>query len=232
MRPLTLAVADLQRLAELLLGERAEDHADDAGEDRQAVATHHEAERADGQQQEEVERVGVGRVGAEAGEEEDPGVEVRAGDPQQLRPERRERQVQHQQHGVADEEAGDQAPDQLGLVVEQLRTGLDAVALDGREHDRRGGRRRDAQGEHRHEATRGRGVVGRLRAGDALDRTVAELLGVLGEPLLGDVGEEGRDLRATGGDRAEREADRGAAQPRLPGAAPVARGSSAGCRRG
>ena len=108
-----------------------------------------------------------------------------------------------------------------GSFVEQPRAGLDPVAGDRRQHDRRGRGRRDAQGQQRHEAAGGRGVVGRLRAGDALDGALAELLGVLGEPLLGDVGEERRDLRAAGRDRPEREPDGGAAQPGLPGAAPV-----------
>ena len=85
-----------------------------------------------------------------------------------------------------------------------------AVALVGSPRD-----------EHRHQRARGGGVVGRLRAGDPLDGALAELLGVLREPLLGDVGQEGRDLRAAGGQRAEREPERGAAQPRLPRPLPV-----------
>ena len=63
-----------------------------------------------------------------------------------------------------------------------------------------------------------------LRAGDALDGSLAELLRVLGQLLLHRVGEEGRDLGATGRHGAEREADRGAAQPRLPRARPVVAG--------
>ena len=132
-----------------------------------------------------------------------------------------ERQVQDQQQQVADEQAGDQRPDQVALALQQQRAGLDAVRDQGGEHDRRGRVGRQAERQHRHHGAGGAGVVGRLRTGDALDGSLAELLGVLGQPLLGDVGEEGRDLRAAGRDDAEREAERGAAQPGLPGPLPV-----------
>src|SRR4051794_30018055 len=64
--------------------------------------------------------------------------------------------------------------------------------------------------------------AGCLRPGHALDRVLAELLWVLGELLLGHIGQEGRDLRAAGRQRAEGEAKRRPAQPRLPGALEVA----------
>ena len=48
-----------------------------------------------------------------------------------------------------------------------------------------------------------------------------ELFGMLGQLLLGDVGEKGGNLRAAGWYRAEREAERSTAQPGLPGALPV-----------
>ena len=109
------------------------------------------------------------------------------------------------------------------LVFEQQRPGLDLVALEGREHHRRRRRRGDAEGQQRHQDAGGRGVVGRLRSGDALDGALAELclVGALGQLPLGRVGQEGGDVRAAGRDRADREADEGSAQPRLPGPLPV-----------
>ena len=47
-------------------------------------------------------------------------------------PQRRQRQVEHQQHHVADEQAGEQRPDQRRAVLEQQRAGLEAVVLEGR----------------------------------------------------------------------------------------------------
>src|SRR3712207_7881384 len=47
--PYTTLFRSLQRLAEPLLGEGPEDHADDRRQHRQPVAPHHEPQRADGQ---------------------------------------------------------------------------------------------------------------------------------------------------------------------------------------
>ena len=150
-----------------------------------------------------------------------PGVQLRPRDVQQLGPHRGQRQVEHQQHRVADEQARDEPPHQLRAGLEQQRPGLQAVLLEGREQDRRRGRGRQAEGEQRDERACGGGVVGRLRAGDALDGAVAELVLVLGEPLLDAVRQERRDLGAAGGQRAQREAEHRAAQPRPPGPRPV-----------
>ena len=76
------------------------------------------------------------------------------------------------------------------------------------------------EGEHRHQGPRGRGVVAGLGPGDALDGA-AELPLVLGQALLGDVGQERRDLGPAGRQRPEREAERGATQPGPPRAREV-----------
>jgi hypothetical protein len=73
---------------------------------------------------------------------------------------RRADQVQDQQHDVADVEAGDQAPDEVGRGVEERRPRLEAVLLEGGEHDRCGRRGRQAEGEER------RQHAGGLSAGD------------------------------------------------------------------
>ena len=133
-----------------------------------------------------------------------------------------QRQVQHQQQRVADQQAGQQRPHQVGLLGHQLRSRLDAVALEGGEHDRRRRRHGQAQRQQRHERA-GRGcVVGGLRTGDALDGALSELAAVLaGEPALQHVGQERRGLGSARGHRSEREPERRAAQPRLPGPCPV-----------
>ena len=136
----------------------------------------------------------------------------------------RQRQVDDQQQGVADEEAGQQRPHQVGLVGHQCRAGLDAIGLQ--RGDQHGGGRGDRETERQqgHEHARGARVVGRLGAGDAFDRALTELavgLPATGQLALGDVGQEGRRLRAAGRHRAEREAQRRATQPGSPGAPPV-----------
>ena len=140
---------------------------------------------------------------------------------QQLGPQRRQRQIQHQQQEVADEQARDQRPDQQRLLLEQRRTRLDPVGHERGQHHRRGRVGRQTQRQHRHQRARRRRVVRRLRAGDALDGALAELVLVLGELLLRDVGQERRQFGSAGRQRTERESVGGAAQPRLPRAFPV-----------
>ena len=108
-----------------------------------------------------------------------------------------------------------------GSLSNKRRAGLDPVGHERGQHHRRRGVGGQTQRQHRHQRARRRGVVGRLRAGDALDGTLAELLGVLGQLLLGDVAQEGRQFGATGRQRPEREPEGGATQPRLPGPLPV-----------
>ena len=118
-------------------------------------------------------------------------------------------QVQHEQHDVADVERGDEPPDEVGVVQEEERPGLEPVVLEGRQQD--GGRRRgrEAERQERHQDAGGRRVVGGLRPGDALDGALpAELLRARRQAALDHVREEGRDLRAAGGQGADREAER------------------------
>ena len=110
--------------------------------------------------------------------------------------------------------------------------GLEAPALQGGQHDRGGGVRRQPEREHRHEGAGGGRVVGGLGAGDALDGAVAELLGVLGQLALGDVGQEGRDLGAAGRHGAEGEAERRCRAATASRTASSPRGPSTAGRRG
>ena len=84
--------------------------------------------------------------------------------------------------------------------------------LEERSHqdgDRRG--RRDAEGEQRDQCGVGVGVVGRFRAGDTFDGTLAQLVAVAGELLLGTVGQQGGHGAGHARDEAQAEADAGAA---------------------
>ena len=111
-----------------------------------------------------------------------------------------------------------------GCSVSSVGPGLDPVGLHRCDQDGRGGGDREPQCQQRDEHARGARVVGRLGAGHAFDRTLAELVGVLPaarQLALGDVEQEGRRLRAAGGNRTEREAQGRAAQPGCPGASPV-----------
>ena len=126
---------------------------------------------------------------------------------QELRPHADEGQVQDQQHDVADVHGGDDAPEDVRVLLEQERPRRDAVDQQGREDHRRRGVSRDAEGQERNEGRRRRGVVGRLGPRDPLDGPVPELLGVLRDLLLDGVGDERRQDRAAAGQDADEEAD-------------------------
>ncbi len=113
----------------------------------------------------------------------------------QPRPEPDQGQVEHEQDRVGHEHAGDHGPDDVGMLLVKHWPGLDAVDHQRAEHDcdRRTGR--NAQREQRDEAAHGRGIVGRFRAGDPFDGTVAELAGIFREALLDIVGDVGRERR-------------------------------------
>ena len=215
-----IALADRDGAAELLFRQRPENEPDDRGRNRDVGAAHGVAQRAGDIENTEVEHRTVQAVDAEAREHEDAAVEPGLRDREQAHPEARERQVEHQEHHVADIERRDQAPDQVGIAREQQRPRLQAVLLERDQHDRGGRRRRKSERQQRHQHAGHRRIVGRLRAGDAFDRAFAELLRIFAELLLDRVREEGRDFSAAGGQRAERKSDGGAAQPRLPRSSP------------
>jgi len=102
-----------------------------------------------------------------------------------------------------------------------LRSGGDTLDEQSAEDEREHRVGRQSQREQRDERGLRAGIVGRLGAGDALDGTATELLGVARPPLLGRVGGEGGDHAATAGQQAEEEADQAAAGNRSAGSPQV-----------
>ena len=89
-------------------------------------------------------------------------------------------------------------------------------ALDDQRAHQQGirGPRRNAQGQHRNEMRQRGGVVGGFRAGDSLDRALAETGRILGQLPFHDIAGEGTDQRPGARQDAERGPDGGAAQNR------------------
>ena len=154
--------------------------------------------------------------------DQDARIEPGPRDGQQLHPQADQRQVQHQQHEVGDQQAGDQAPDQRrGLLVNSSGPGcspncwkpasmIAAVAVVGRPSVSSG--------------TSVPAADALLAASGPATPSIApwpNSSGCLASCLLDRVGQEGADLGAARRHRADREADRRAAQPRLPRARPV-----------
>src|SRR5258705_11342160 len=108
-----------------------------------------------------------------------------------------------------------QAPDEILVLDEQQRTGVEAPHHQPAEQDRRGAGAGNAEREHRQQR-RGAGSMRRsLRREHALDTTLAKALRVLGKALGEVVTHEGSGNGASRGD-AEPATDEGGAQQRHP----------------
>ena len=173
-------------------------------------------------------------VHADDAEHDDQRIEIGVGNPQHVDEHADQRKVEREQHQVADIHRGDEAPEHVGMLGDELRAGRHAVN-EQRRHQHGGHRAgRQAERQHRHEgAGRGR-IVGRFRSGDAGDRALAELLRMLGDALLQRVGHEARnDMRRARHD-ADDEAQHRAARDRHRRLAPFLAGRQqfAQARRG
>jgi hypothetical protein len=109
-----------------------------------------------------------------------------------------------------------QAPEQGGALGHDLRIRLDAVDHHGADHQRHHRVAGQSEREHRDERGLRARVVGRLRPGDALDRTFAEVRGLARHFLLHHIGGERRQRRAAAGQHAEKRSEASAAQRRRP----------------
>ena len=115
---------------------------------------------------------------------------------EQLHPQPDHRHVEDDQQDVADPEARDQAPEDVGVLADQLRAGNDAVNDQRAQQQRHHGVAGNAEAHGRDEVALHRGMRRRLGACDALDRAVTETLRRLRYLLLGGVGHERGDGRS------------------------------------
>ena len=160
-------------------------------------------ERAHDQHDPHIDNRIVHRIDADHAEHDDQRIEIGVGNAQHVHEQADQRQVEREQHHIADIHRRDETPEHLGMIVDQRRAGRDAV--DQQRGHQHGGHRsgRQSERQHRHERAGRGGVVGGFRSGDAGDRAMAEFLRVFGELLLQRVGEEaGDDVR-----RARRQSD-------------------------
>ena len=169
------------------------------------------AEHAEDEHEHDLDGGGVQRIHADAAEEQDGRVQQAIGHAQHLHPEADQRQVDDEQHEIADPHAADHAPEQRRLLGDEARARRHAEDLHRSHHQRHEGVRRDAERQHRDEGGLRAGIVGALRAGDALDGAAAEALGLAGDLLLERVGGEGGERRAAAGQHAEQRAEHRAA---------------------
>ena len=156
------------------------------------------------------------RVNAKRREDQNAAVEQRLRNGEQAHPQAHQRQVEHQQHNVADIKTGNQAPDQRGGAREQQWPRLEIILFKGRKQN--GGRCRGwkSQCQQWNQHARNGRVIGRFRAGNTFDGAAAKFLWMLGELFFKEIGQEGRNFRAARRQRAEWKPECGAAQPWFP----------------
>ena len=115
-------------------------------------------------------------VGSDQGAKDDHRPQDVKGDFDDLGPHPDQRQIEDQQHHIADIHAGDDRPDEIRILDEEQRPGLEAVHHQPPQQHRHRRRRGKPEGEKRHEPGGGGGVVRRFRGADPLDRPMAEFL--------------------------------------------------------
>ncbi len=170
-----IATREQQRAAQVLLHHRPEHEAEQQRRRLAFELDEEHAEEAEDRGLRHVEARVVDRVDADRAEQQDGGIEHAVGHLEQLDPDADQRQVEHDQHQVADPHRRDQAPEQTGVGRHHLRAWLDVVDGHRADHQRHHGVLGNAERQQRNERRLRAGIVGRFRSGDALDRALAEL---------------------------------------------------------
>ena len=145
------------------------------------------------QNQVKLDHAAIDGKSAQHGNGDDQRVKNAAGNVEQAHENADQRQIQNQQHHVADVHAVNQTPDQVRTVLEQQWPGLNAVHDESAHHDRCGAAAGHAQGEQRHHGAGRVGVVGGLGAGHAFNGALTEFFGIFGQPLFGRVRQQRGD---------------------------------------
>src|SRR5882762_332382 len=202
-----VAARAYHRQAEGVLGAVAEHERERKRRKRNGYLLEDVADDAEGEHQPDVEHGVLDRVGADRARDHDhrrDGGERHAQDGGE---ERDRGEHHHQADEVAEVHGSDQAPDEVLVLDEEERPGIEPPHHQAAEQDRSRAGAGNAKGEHRQQ----RGGAGGVRRGfgseHAFDTSLAEALLVLGEAFREVVAHEGRGDRAAWRD-AEPAADR------------------------
>src|SRR5262249_50249987 len=126
-----IAARDQHGAAEIFLKARPEHKAKQDRRRMKAEPQQHIAENADDDGFADLEHVVVGGVDSDANEKQRAGIEILVRNGQQLHPDADQRHVEQHEQDVADPEAGDQAPENIRMLLDQLRAGHDALDHQG-----------------------------------------------------------------------------------------------------
>ena len=150
--------------------------------------------------------------GAEGGQRQHRGDQIRHGHLHHIGQQRDEQQPQHnQQEGLA-EVGEDDGVNDVGLLAYELRPAGHIVQGERRQHHRRGAAPWDAEGQQGGHGAGLAGAVGGLRRHHPRRVALTETLRLRMAVLGGDIGDKVRHRRADAGDGADEDADHAAPQ--------------------
>src|SRR6202012_2442385 len=127
------------------------------------------ADNTDEQGLTDLEHVVIGGIDPDADEEHRARIEVAIGDAQHLHPQADHGHVEDDEQDVADPEARDQAPEDVGMLADQLRSGYDAMDDQRAEQERHHRVAGNAEAHGWDEVALHRGVGRGFGAGDTFD---------------------------------------------------------------
>ncbi|MNL02153.1 hypothetical protein D3C87_1226520 [compost metagenome] len=106
------------------------------------------------------------------------------------------RDVEDHQHDVGDEQRGDQAPDDVRLLLEQQWARGDVVQRQSADHHRGRARTWNAEGQHWHQCATSRSTDGSFWRGETTGITLTEFATGTGDAFFGHVGHGAGQRRA------------------------------------
>ena len=194
----------------------AKDQADRNRRDREAVTPCEEADNAKDQRDPDIEQRGAQRVGADDRQGEDDRPENGRWHQRDAGKQLGGIEAHRQEDDVGDQHRAEDLVDGSDLLGEQIGTRTKPVHHQADKDDGGGTASRDAQNHGRHHRTAGGCIVRRFGTGNALDRTLAELLAVFRpSPRLGITDHRGHG-RTLGRQDADEGADAGRSRDSLP----------------
>ena len=194
------------------LGDLAEHQGDGESDAGIVEADHQIADDAEDQGDVDIADLGLQRVSADQGDDGDrrhQDMDVDHGQERQAAGEGKDDQGGE---NAGDRQRQDQGEDDVLMLEQDGRAGIEAVEDQHAEENRGLGAARYAEGQRRDQRAAVLGVIGRFRGDDAEDVALAVGLRVLRHLHLGGIGKERRHGAADAGDGADEGADGGAAQ--------------------
>ncbi len=206
------AVGKDEAAAQALVEQRPEDEAEH--ERRHLVAAPAQEERADADREHRVDVEQARRAGerADGAEQEDDRHQHGAADAQDQQQRLHQEQAEDQDRDRRERGHRDHLVDEVRMLDQHHRPGLDAVDDHRRHQHRRRRRARDAERERRDDVAGDRRHVAGLRGHQAVDRALAELLLLARRRLRGGVRHPRARVLADAGQKARENADHARAE--------------------